>query len=169
MQARTLELATSLEGSDVSLVCAFFDPSLHFLRRHVLDMGGDSPNVADRVSNAGVSVTVELVCWFANRGSACFQRSFIHRVNVVDVNVELACHCLVLRGGISHHDDGISNFHFGMSHTAFRAAHEVLLFRVEGTFQELNHFRSSLDNQIWSDGMVALRHWSNLSNRLHSL
>src|SRR6266487_5578253 len=124
MQARTLELATSLEGSDVSLVCAFFHSSLHFLRRHVLDMGGDSPNVADRVSNAGVSVTVELVCWFANRGPACFQRSLVHRVNVVDVDIELAWHCLVLRAGVAHHDDGISDFHFGVSHAAFGAAHE---------------------------------------------
>src|SRR5437870_5986265 len=144
-----------LEGSEVLLVCAFLYSSLHFLGRYVLDVGGDSPNVADRILNVGISVTVELVCWFADRCPTCFQRSLVHRVNIVNVDVELAWHCPILRGCISHHNDGVSDFHLGVSHAAFRAAHEVLLFRAEDTFQELHHFRSSLDDQVWSDRMVA--------------
>src|SRR5436309_1215174 len=167
--ARSVAATSPLEGSEVLLVCAFLYSSLHFLRRHILDMGSDSPNVTDRILNVGISITVELVCWFADRCPTCFQRFLVHRVNIVNIDVELAWHCPILRGCISHHNDGVSDFHLGVSHAAFRAAHEVLLFRAEDTFQELHHFRSSLDDQVWSDRMVALRHGSHFCNRLHRI
>src|SRR5881296_2450612 len=64
---------------------------------------------------------------------------------------------------------GVSDFHLGVSHAAFRAAHEVLLFCVEGTFQELDHFWGSFNDQVWGDGMVALGHGSHFCNRLHRI
>src|SRR6266567_9505501 len=60
-------------ASDALLVGLFLHPSLHFFRRDLFDVGGDSPVVTKRIFDASAAVAVELVLRLANRGCTCLQ------------------------------------------------------------------------------------------------
>ena len=65
-----------------------FHPPVDFVGRHVFDMGGHGPNMAERVFERRRSVAVELICQRTLHFGACFDRLCHDFVDVFDIQAD---------------------------------------------------------------------------------
>src|SRR3954453_18445827 len=119
---------------------------LHLVGRHVLDMGGHAPAVAEGVRELAAAVTVELVLHLAQCGGPRLDRGVEDRVGVLHIEVDqhrrpadgLGTEDPDLRVLIGEHYHRVAHLHLGVADLPVRGGHMHALATPEDLDVELD-------------------------------
>src|ERR1700730_12984381 len=140
-------------------------PSRKLFGRHVLDVRGDVPDVAEWILESAVPITVELILHWPNHLGTGGDRLARQRIDPFDVEVDAdggaadgsRASSPEIRELIGEHDHGIANGDLGVSDFSARIAVAHQLDRAERLLVKVEGGRGIVDDQIRRDRGVAFR------------
>ena len=110
-------------------------------------MRSNVPGIAPAIAQRRFSIAIELIGRAHQRRGAGTNGALIHRIDVVEVQVQSAGPRLDLFCRVSQLEPGIADCHFGMHDlSAFRSHEARALFRAESALQELDEVGRSIDD-----------------------
>src|SRR5439155_17914399 len=135
-------------------------PLAHLLRRHVFDMRGDPPGVAEAVLDTAATVAVELIGRLTHRCSACLESPPVRRITVVDVEMNHRRYLFAPLARVAHHHHRVADACLAMHNAAVRAGHADGLLGPERLLYVVEEVACAADGEIGGDALVTLRGWS---------
>jgi hypothetical protein len=148
----------NFESGGGSLFFELLSALFQFFRRHVFDVGSYSPEISERVRDLARAVAVKHGLRLSDRGRAGLQSAFVGRIDVFYVNIQrIRFAGRVFGHRICQHDQGIPNLKLGMPDFSARPRHAHPFFCVENLLKKINQFLSTIDSEVGSDRVIAVR------------
>src|SRR5216684_1133556 len=142
----------------------FFHPLFHLLRRYILDVSGNAPEMSEWILNKARAVSVELVLHRLQKFRALGRRFLNYAIDVGKVYIQAhRTRADRSRAGVAlphagifvgQHDVRVADLQFGVTDLAVRAIHANGFSRSEDFLVILNRLGSALDDQIGCDSVV---------------
>src|SRR5215472_16825246 len=136
-----------------------------FLRRDILDMCRDVPDMAARIDDRAEPVAVELVLDRPLQGRAGSDGFFRHNIDIREIEVQPDRRAADRRRGerahlgmlVGEHDEAVADFELGMADPAAGSVEFHAELGAEHLLVEINRRRAAAHNQIGGQARITIR------------
>src|SRR5438552_6356369 len=133
--------------------------------------------MAERIFECARSIAIKLILHFLQHSASGLDESSRDRIDVVDIQhhahrspaARLRTEIPSFGMLIGEHDHGITDHDLGMAEPTVSHWHAEFLSRAENLLVELDRIRRTLDDEIRSHRVVAVRNWFHIASHKSSL